>query len=125
MISAYLDTCVVSGIAKGDLTDADADALLVILQAHKAGALRVVTSEVTAAEYLKVPSQYRNKHAFIYSLLVDVPVAQTHRTGSSLLLMGVGGGRREDPLFTQLKELFPTKGTRITYSKLPGTLWRS
>jgi hypothetical protein len=39
----------------------------------------------------------------IYNLLNDVPAAVTHHTDSGLLLMGVGGGQREDPLFTALK----------------------
>jgi len=109
-LRAYLDTCIVSGLAKGDLTDADAAALLRILQAQKAGALDLVTSEVTSTELSAIPPEFRMKHEVIYNLLADVPSAPTHQTDSGLTLMGVGGGRREEPLFTELKKVLPDLG---------------
>jgi hypothetical protein len=109
-LRAYLDTCVVSGLAKGDLSPVDAAALLQILQARKAGAVDHVTSEVTAHELAAIPPDFRMKHEVIYSLIADVPRVPTHRTDSGLMLMGMGGGTREDPLFTELKKLLPDVG---------------
>lgn len=107
---AYLDTCIVSGLAKDDLVPADASALLRILEARKAGRVELVTSDVANAEIKRIPEAYRTRHAVIYNLLADVPTVATHRTDSGLTLMGVGGGRREDRLFTELKSLLPDVG---------------
>jgi hypothetical protein len=107
---AYLDTCVVSGLAKGDLLAPDVDALLQILRDGKNGALRVVTSEVTASEIAGIPEEFRLKHTVIYSLLADLPAIAEQRTNPGMPLLGVGGGRREDPLLTQLKALLPDEG---------------
>ena len=107
MASAYLDTCVVSGIAKGDLASETEAAVLEILRIYKDGKLGLVTSETTATEIHKIPAQYRAKHEMIYNLLANVPVAATHRTDSGLTLMGVGGGTRVDPLYSALKAIVP------------------
>ena len=108
--TAYLDTCIVSGLAKDDLAPADASALLRILEARKAGRVELVTSDVAKAEITRIPEVDRKRHTVIYNLLGDVPAVATHRTDSGLMLMGVGGGRREDPLFTELKKLLPDAG---------------
>jgi hypothetical protein len=104
---AYLDTCIVSGLANDDLSPSDTSALHRILKGMKAGRVELVTSDVAATEINQIPEAYRMLHAVIYNLLADVPTAATHRTDSGLTLMGVGGGRREDPLFTDLKKLLP------------------
>lgn len=107
---AYLDTCIVSGLAKSDLKDVDRSALLRILQDAKAGKLDLVTSEVTATELERIPDEYKNLHEVIYNLLLNVPSVRTHRSDSGLTMMGVGGGSREDPLFGQLKQMLPDLG---------------
>ena len=107
---AYLDTCIVSGLAKADLASADADALLRILEARKAGTVEVFASQVMWRELARIPDEYRIKHSIIYNLLSDVPLAQTHRTDTNFLLLGVGGGRREDPLLTRLKSVLRDEG---------------
>jgi len=109
-IKAYLDTCIVSGLVKGDLNKADEAALVCILQAGKAGVLELVTSDVTATELSQIPAEHRLPHEAIYYLLADVRCAKTHRTDSGLMLMGVGGGRREDPLLAELRNLLPDDG---------------
>lgn len=105
--ASYLDTSLVSGLANQDLAEAEAHALLRLLQYHKQGKLRLLTSEVTYEEIAKVPAQFRAKHEVIYLLLTDVPTVETYRTNYGLPLRGVGGGRREDPLFTSLKDILP------------------
>ena len=107
MLRVYVDTCIISGIAKRDLTEGESTALLKILQLRKQGTLEVVTSEQAAVEIARIPPAHRRPHELVLSLLAEVPIVQTHRTDSGLLLMGVGGGRREDPIFTLLKTTLP------------------
>jgi hypothetical protein len=87
---AYLDTCIVSGLAKGDLAQADTEALLEVLQRHKHGAVSLVTSRVTKEEIDCIPKKYRLPHEVIYNLLADLPVVKAFRTDSGLMLMGGG-----------------------------------
>lgn len=109
MKRVYIDTCIVSGIAKRDLAETESDALLKLLNMGKRGTLEVVTSEHTATEIARVPSEYRRPHEFILSLLANVPAVPTFRSDSGFLLLGVGGGSREDPLFSQLKSTVPDR----------------
>jgi hypothetical protein len=105
--TAYLDTCILSGLAKEDLAAAETAALLRILQARKRGEITIVTSEVARDEIAQVPEAHRSRHEMIYNLLNDVPLCATHRTDSGLLMMGVGGGWCEDSLFATLKTVLP------------------
>lgn len=73
------------------------------LKARKRGDLEIVSSSIAKDEISKIPIEHRSQHEVIYSLLEDVPLAATHKTDSGLTLLGVGGGRREDPLLKSLK----------------------
>jgi hypothetical protein len=106
-LKVYLDTCIVSGLARQDLPPAEQEAVTALLQLYKAGRVDLVTSEVAKQEIDRVPERFRARHNTIYLLLTDVPVARAEWTDSSLGLTGVGGGRREDPLYTDLKRLLP------------------
>jgi hypothetical protein len=99
----YLDTCLVSGLAKRDLRPSEHEALRQLLWLRKAGALVLVTSPVTREELQRIPPDARELHEDIYALLDDVPLAQEVQTDSGLTLTGVGGGPRENPTFTSLK----------------------
>ena len=105
--TVYLDTCIVSGIAREDLPQAEQEGVVALLQLYKADRLDLVTSEVAKSEIAGVPEQFRSRHETIYLLLRDVPVARAKWTDSGLTLTGVGGGHREDPLYTELKLLLP------------------
>jgi hypothetical protein len=105
--TAYLDTCIVSGLAKEDLKPEEQNALQDLLTKYKKGEIGLLTSEITREELRKIPNDYRILHEVIYNLLKDVPISQTHRTDPGLTLMGVGGGTREDPIFTKLKKILP------------------
>ena len=106
-IKGYLDTCTVSGLAKGDLGESTIDALLHLLRCRRSGQVDLLTSAVTKEEIDRIPRQHRTPHEAIYTLLEEIPIAQTHRVDSGLSLLGVGGGTREDPLFTELKSILP------------------
>ena len=106
-MAAYLDTCIVSGLVRGDLPAAEQAALIRLLEARKRGDVHLVTSEITKGEIGQIPEQHRRLHEIMYSLLEDVPAAVTHQVDCGLLLLGAGGGTREDPLFSYLKALLP------------------
>lgn len=72
-ISIYLDTCIVSGLAKGDIPAADLNAMEWILREHRVRNLRLSTSPVTRMELEKIPARFRIAHSAIYGLLDVVP----------------------------------------------------
>ncbi|MCI0558344.1 MAG: hypothetical protein MN733_07600, partial [Nitrososphaera sp.] len=82
-------------------------ALLEILRLYKLGAIQLVTSVVVKEEIDKTPAEYRAQHEVIYNLLADIPISNTAWTDSGLMLMGVGGGTRIDPLYSELTGLLP------------------
>lgn len=102
---AYLDTCIISGLAKEDLAQAELAALLEILQQQKSGGVSLVTSDMARRELDNIPDQYRMKHQFIYNLIADVPTAKAFRVDTGLMLMGVGGGIRLVKEMAQLTTL--------------------
>jgi hypothetical protein len=107
VLSAYLDTCLVSGLAKEDLRADEAQALLEVLKLQRSGRIQVVTSDVTAKEIERIPREHRIRHEVIYNLLAALPMASRHSTNSGLMLMGVGGGSREHPIAAALKRILP------------------
>ena len=92
--TAYLDTCIISGLAKQDIALAEQTALLKILEAQKSGKVALVTSDMARREIDNIPQQHRIKHQFIYNLIAEVPIAKAFSTDTGLMLMGVGGGPR-------------------------------
>ncbi len=105
--TAYLDTCIVSGLAKEDLPSGEQQALLEVLRRHKEGWIKLITSFVTKQEIDRVPEQARTRHEVIYSLLSDIPRAEF--SGIELFRVAFPGslGVRQDPLYTELKQLLP------------------
>jgi hypothetical protein len=106
-LTAYLDTCIISGLARRDLSAQELAALERILAAHKRGEVSLVTSQIAKTEIERVPQAHRSPHEVIYYLLADVPAARFWRTDPGLMLMNVGGGRRQDRLFISLSRLLP------------------
>jgi hypothetical protein len=109
MNKAYLDTCVISGLAKEDIALEEQNALLIILKAQKSGDLKLVTSDFTRRELDNIPEKYRHKHEVIYNLVADVPIAKAFRTDAGLMLMGAGGGVRLVKEMAQLATLLKDK----------------
>jgi hypothetical protein len=77
------------------------------LAVRKRGEVSLVTSHIAKTEIDRVPQAYRAAHEVIYNLLADIPAARFWRVDTGLMLMGIGGGRRQDPLFISLRSLFP------------------
>ena len=75
----YLDTNVVSTIAKDDHPD-ESSALEKILEFHKIGRVQLVTSDLTRQEIQKLNNpDYERKHKAIYNLLENVPLVEAQR----------------------------------------------
>jgi hypothetical protein len=70
--SAYLDTCLVIGLRTRDLEE-EQEALTGLLRLGKAGAVRIVTSRVTADELERAKPEMLPQQEEIYLLLSDVP----------------------------------------------------
>jgi hypothetical protein len=105
---AYLDTCIVSSLAKCDLTPENESALLRILQARKAGTVELVTSEVVRTEISAIPEEFRIQHSIIYSLLADVPLAATDYRIPPFRPAPMF--KRRDQLLVSLERLLPDAG---------------
>lgn len=88
----YLDTCIVSGLAKEDLPTVEQEALAELLELHKAGRLKLVTSHITKQEIAKIPLRARLRHIMIYNLLENVPATKTVKA---------------DPLFRKIRTIVP------------------
>jgi len=69
---AYLDTCIISGIAKEDLKSDQLAAVFELLRLHKERVIQLVTSDMVKAEIDRIPAQFRSRHESIYNLLEDV-----------------------------------------------------
>ena len=115
ILNAYLDTSIISGLAKEDLKDNELEALLVILKQHKNGNVVLVTSPIAKEEIERIPESYRRKHEIIYNLLSDLSVAkevQIYSGGMMGLGLGLGlggGGRRIHLMYEELSALLPDK----------------
>jgi len=115
LLTIYLDTNIISGLAKEDLTTNEHDALRHILEAYKQGKVSLVTSPITKEEIGKIPVEHRSKHETIYNLLSDVPIARTFRRGARGMSgfgfsMSMSAGRKIlDPMFKALIALLPDK----------------
>lgn len=103
-LSVYLDTCIISGLAKEDLIEQEYEALKFVLGLRKKGAIQLVTSPVAKAELDKIPVKWRNKHENIYNLLNDVPMKR-FRSIPFLDLMDLTGLGRLNRDYLKLRQL--------------------
>jgi predicted nucleic acid-binding protein len=111
----YLDTCIVSGLAKEDLSVDDTSALLAILEAHKAGRLALVTSRLAHDEIAKIPEQHRARHTVIYSLLADVPMAETRVRTPPFKPTSFPHGVEQAPLLEKLEAILDKADAEHVY----------
>jgi predicted nucleic acid-binding protein len=92
MPSAYLDTCLVIGLAKEDLRRVEQAALDELTNMWGDGRLKLVTSDVTHEEILHVPEGVRTRHdatlerlATIPTVAEAIPRVVTNRPGSRIV----------------------------------------
>ncbi len=119
--SVYLDTCIISGIAKMDLPEEEISSLLAVLKHGKKGNLKIITSKVSKDEINKIPIEYRQKHELIYYLLTELPYVHNFRNvwqNGTIIGVGVGVGfghynRKIDPTLSKLRSLLPHKNDAL------------
>jgi predicted nucleic acid-binding protein len=116
MPSVYLDTNIISGLAKGEFEQPTIDAILEITGQSKDGRVSLFTSEITAEELNHIPAEYRWQHYVIYNLISNVAFAP-ERLPSNLILQGFGGGSiitqgfgpgPKHPIVCKLEAIIPT-----------------
>jgi hypothetical protein len=90
--AVYLDTNIISGLAKGEFSEEIASACVEITALAKCGLLALYTSKITADELEMIPPQYQAQHFVIYNLIKNVSAAK-EITGPSLVTGGMGGGQ--------------------------------
>ena len=79
MRSVYLDTNVISGLAKGEYPEKVATALLEVTALAKNGQIELYTSDVTAEELELIPPGYGRQHFVIYNLIRNIARAPERR----------------------------------------------
>ncbi len=72
-MKVYLDTCIISGLAKEDLDESEWAASLQILKLHKDKVIETITSPVAKEEIDRIPEIYRSRHLEVYDLLKGIP----------------------------------------------------
>jgi hypothetical protein len=71
---AYLDTCVVSGLARNDFASAEREAMIELLRRYEVRSVDFVTSAVALSELEQIPSEHQTPHLAVYHLLRKVRV---------------------------------------------------
>ena len=116
MLSIYLDTNIVSSLAKRDLKDETMKLVLEIVQLAKNGKVMLYTSELTQEEIALIPEQFRYHHNLIYYLIKNIAIfpesccpnliTQGLGIGGGLITKGLGAGT-EDPIFVSINRIIP------------------
>ena len=77
MDKLYLDTCIISGIAKSDISDLELNTLTDLLKDFRLNKVDMVTSQIAKQEIEKIPEQYRFQHSETYKTLTEIPLSSS------------------------------------------------
>ena len=105
-IITYLDTCVVSGLARNDLAPSEREAMVELLRRYEVGSVDFVTSAVALLELEKIPIEHQTPHLAVYHLLRKVRVLPE----PSLTRLGPWGGPMGNPvrrIWSQIQAILP------------------
>ena len=105
-MKGYLDTCLISAIAKSDLKIKEQQALTSLYNRYISKEIELFTSEHVEEELNKIPVQYRQQHLDIYEMFSSVPKLRV----GGLTRMGPGGGPMANPkkrIMNSLTTLLP------------------
>ena len=103
MTQIYVDTCIISGLAKHDLKPAEQHATEVLAAFAKDSRVSLVASSVAREELEKVPLDVRQPHLSQYSLLGQLSSSCTS------WLDPIGGAVIEHPIYQALTSLLPDR----------------
>jgi hypothetical protein len=110
MLAASLDTSIVSGAVRRQLTPDERADLDVTLEAYEAGQIQLVRSKALRVELDRIPERYRGPHEDLAHRLVKVPEIYEFWPPMTNMTVGGGGCIKEDPLRTSLAALLPDAG---------------
>ena len=107
-MKVYIDTCVISGFAKGELSTQEAEAFSILLKLHADGSVILVTSTVAKEEISRIPQEYRAPHESVYAQLEDIPAVGylTLDLGFGIHLLGV----KQHSIYRSLTKLLKDTG---------------
>lgn len=118
-IKVYVDTNILSGLAKRDFSDQIVIDFLKVLNLRKAGKLELYVSEITSTEINGIPQEFRYYHELIYKLLDNV--AMKPKVHNTLITKGLGAGASSlitqgmigttDQLIENLEGIIPEKSS--------------
>jgi len=106
--SAYLDTCLVSGLARGDIAADELLALRELLSRFERGEISLLCSEVVGDELAKISADYRGPHLQQLKVFEAIPRAKPGGV-TRLSPMGVSGLNPYRRLWDDLVALLPDK----------------
>jgi hypothetical protein len=109
-LAASLDTSIVSGAVRGQLTPDERADLDVTLEAHESGQIQLVRSKALRVEHDRIPQKYRAPHEDLARRLVKVPEIYEFWPPMTNMTVGGVGCIKEDPLRTSLAVLLPDVG---------------
>jgi len=114
MPSVYLDTNIISGLAKGEYSEDVALALVEISALSKEGQVDLYTSEIAHAELDAIPTRFRKQHLVIYNLIKNSARPPPNRAPHQVIASRgrVVVWRRPTgnaPLLKELEALIPPK----------------
>jgi hypothetical protein len=104
--AVYLDTCVVSGLAKNDIDESESESMVAMLSADDNESLLFVTSSVVLDELNQIPKEHRTPHKAIYHLLNKVHAFPEPSIGR----MGLDGGIASNPnhkVWSRIRSIMP------------------
>jgi len=113
MLTAYLDTNIISAIAKQDFCEKTMKTILEVINRAKIGEVELHTSELTQEELMEIPEEYRYYHTLVYNLIKNVTTFSEY-SPSNIIISGFGGGnivtrgfggRCEDPILISIQKI--------------------
>jgi predicted nucleic acid-binding protein len=112
---AYLDTCVFSALAKGELSSNDSRAFIGIAGLVQESRVTLFSSTVAQQELDAIPRDYRGPHLEQYSSVAKVQSRITW-------LDDRDGTVQEDPLFRKIRGILPDENDarHLAHAKLAG-----
>ena len=110
-VSVYVDTCVISGRVKSELSPPEAEAVDRLIRQHEAGEIDLLRSQVVEDEIGRIPDQYRAPHRALLEVFLSVPVATVGGlTRATAMGFPMANPRRR--LWNSLVDLLPDEGDR-------------
>ena len=106
-MKAYLDTNIISAIAKRDASPRELVAIEQLRDLFNSGKIKLTRSDVCKAEIDKIPEKFRRDHEKIYKQILDVPVADY--LALDLFFMPGSLGVKQNTIFKRLLEILKDK----------------